>query len=648
MAGLSRLRRAIDALFADQSGELAAGLSGCDAHEPASRSRLRLATVLRSLGTLSVGIPACLAIILLQPTASTDQQLSDWMLRDKALSANADFLLVEISAEDLRTYGRPLLARENLALLLESMADDGPERVLLDLHLASRVDPAADDALAAALARYPRNRLGLVSGTFPQDNPDLKFARFGRVFDVRLIPDDNGWHSRLGQAGERGANAARWMADGTISAQPAPIDLRIDERGYQRVDAGAVLTGEVHAAGRRVIVAAGPEVAPTRAYLPGAPAASRAMVIAAAAQSVGQGYDQRLAIGERANLALQLLAMLFGFGCAALASSGRRLLLLTFGALVLLSFAHSSVAATFGTPVSPLLASVCFFLMLGIALVRRFRFVGLLGNFLRGDLSPEEAWGWRSASGSSLATVMFAADGSIKRCNAAADEIVSSFGDRLGTECQPRLGLRVSEITLSNSEGENFWFVVDWPLGKLPIAVLRDVTESKTRERVLLDQLFEDPLTRCLNRRGLDHQLNLLRRHHRPFALMFMDLNGFKGVNDKYGHEGGDDLLQQVAEVLREHVREEDFVVRLGGDEFAVLMPGTWTRVDLEGEADRLTDSFSRPFRLEATAGEILVSAAVGFAVTDAPGEEATAVMRRADLMMYDRKAAMKRDTQVA
>src|SRR4051794_15063007 len=111
-------------------------------------------------------------------------------------------------------------------------------------------------------------------------------------------------------------------------------------------------------------------------------------------------------------------------------------------------------------------------------------------------------------------------------------------------------------------------------------AVLHAVRVRLVRERdAMRRSALRDPLTGACNRRGLDERLGYeIARHgreRRRFAVVAIDLDGFKGVNDRFGHHAGDDVLRDVAEALAGAVREQDTVARLGGDEFCVLAPAT-------------------------------------------------------------------------
>ena len=146
---------------------------------------------------------------------------------------------------------------------------------------------------------------------------------------------------------------------------------------------------------------------------------------------------------------------------------------------------------------------------------------------------------------------------------------------------------------------------------------LRDISERKALEQRLWEQAFRDPLTRLANRNlfrdRVEHALGLARRERRRVAVMFLDLDDFKNVNDTLGHDAGDRLLQAVADRLVRAMRTTDTVARLAGDEFAVLLEGVETVDDLERPAAELVEALGTPFVLGDS--EMRVSASVGVAL---------------------------------
>lgn len=183
--------------------------------------------------------------------------------------------------------------------------------------------------------------------------------------------------------------------------------------------------------------------------------------------------------------------------------------------------------------------------------------------------------------------------------------------------------------------------------------VARSITQIRRKRytdrlRASLTQSVEmavtDALTGLNNRRYLDtHLATLVERSHRrdrPLSVLITDIDHFKAINDRHGHEGGDDVLREFARRLRGAVRGADFACRYGGEEFVVVMPDTTLAVAAQ-IAERLRDAIAAcPFALSATGAQAAVTTSVGVATLEAAGEDASSLLRRADQALYQAKHA--------
>jgi diguanylate cyclase (GGDEF)-like protein/PAS domain S-box-containing protein len=171
----------------------------------------------------------------------------------------------------------------------------------------------------------------------------------------------------------------------------------------------------------------------------------------------------------------------------------------------------------------------------------------------------------------------------------------------------------------------------------------RDISERKALEEKLRQLAFHDPLTllanRTLFRDRVQHALTLTQRGSHQAAVMFLDLDNFKNINDSLGHDVGDRLLQAVAQRLVRSTRTSDSVARLGGDEFAILLEGIATVAEVENLATSLIEQLSAPFAISTT--EVRVSASIGVAFSSLD-VGADALLSKADIAMYHAKAAGK------
>jgi diguanylate cyclase (GGDEF)-like protein/PAS domain S-box-containing protein len=186
-------------------------------------------------------------------------------------------------------------------------------------------------------------------------------------------------------------------------------------------------------------------------------------------------------------------------------------------------------------------------------------------------------------------------------------------------------------------------FNVGW-LGpqRLVIGSVRDVSERKAETEALQYQALHDPLTglpnRTFLRERLEETIRAGEREMKPCAILLMDLDGFKSVNDSLGHEAGDRLLHQVSQRMRSVLRKADTIARYGGDEFAIV---PWGATDVPRAvliAEKVLQAVDKPFTIDDQ--PITVNMSIGIAVFPQHADDAEALMRRADVAMYTAKRA--------
>jgi diguanylate cyclase (GGDEF)-like protein len=134
----------------------------------------------------------------------------------------------------------------------------------------------------------------------------------------------------------------------------------------------------------------------------------------------------------------------------------------------------------------------------------------------------------------------------------------------------------------------------------------------------------------------LNQALNLARRDRKPLAVLFLDLDGFKNVNDTLGHAAGDLLLQEFGKRLKACLRESDTVARLGGDEFVILLPVLRAAADVEVVARKVLSAASQSFA--AFGQDLHVTVSVGVSTYPKDGEDEESLMKNADTAMYQAK----------
>ena len=173
-------------------------------------------------------------------------------------------------------------------------------------------------------------------------------------------------------------------------------------------------------------------------------------------------------------------------------------------------------------------------------------------------------------------------------------------------------------------------------------AVLRDVTHSVEAKERLLQLASHDFLTDLPNRLLFDDRLSTAiyraERNHQKLALLFIDMDNFKSVNDRLGHAAGDVFLKTIGERLRACIRESDTVARIGGDEFAVILENLDKRQDEKKTELNLRDSVEVTFNLEGE--EVIPSVSVGVALYPDDADNADQLLKEADRAMFADKAS--------
>jgi diguanylate cyclase (GGDEF)-like protein/PAS domain S-box-containing protein len=191
--------------------------------------------------------------------------------------------------------------------------------------------------------------------------------------------------------------------------------------------------------------------------------------------------------------------------------------------------------------------------------------------------------------------------------------------------------------TESESGDEAGWMrIVGEPVGDDFSVTLIDITQRKRHEDKMLADALNDPLTGVLNRRGFEQRAKVCVRQNDRGAVLYLDLNEFKSINDRFGHQAGDALLKAFGHRLGFCLRPEDVLGRLGGDEFAIVLPGVSIE-DAKHVAGRLVATASEAYIIQGQ--EIRCTASVGIALMPRHGEELWQLISAADQAMYNAKS---------
>ncbi|HVY07024.1 MAG TPA: EAL domain-containing protein [Burkholderiales bacterium] len=236
-----------------------------------------------------------------------------------------------------------------------------------------------------------------------------------------------------------------------------------------------------------------------------------------------------------------------------------------------------------------------------------------------------------------------------------ADKLYADIRDRevLLSRVQRDATVRDFEIQLRDATGKTFWALVSAHIVSFGgeaciLAGLNDITERKHMQDHINHLAYYDELTALPNRamfgERLDHALERSKRNGRQLAVLFMDLDRFKVINDTLGHESGDKVLRQLAGRFNGELRKSDTVARLGGDEFVVLIEDLPEKGYVDIVAEKLLGAAARPF--DVNGQQFHLSGSIGVSIYPNDGEDAPALLRNADVAMYAAKRHGKNNFQ--
>ncbi len=221
-------------------------------------------------------------------------------------------------------------------------------------------------------------------------------------------------------------------------------------------------------------------------------------------------------------------------------------------------------------------------------------------------------------------------------------DLLSVLGDSLT--------LNSVELELRKKDGQAIWGLINVTMaGERIHTTVVDISDRKRAEEQIEFHAYHDVLTHLPNRKlfadRLTQSISRARRAGKPLAVMFVDLDHFKSINDTLGHEAGDELLLEMAIRLRANVRDDDTVARLGGDEFTIILAELRQPEDAVNVAEKIIKAVEQPLTIAGTSIE--VSASIGISLFPDDGSDAESLLRNADSAMYRAKEAGRNTYQL-
>ncbi|MDH3339338.1 MAG: diguanylate cyclase [Gammaproteobacteria bacterium] len=216
------------------------------------------------------------------------------------------------------------------------------------------------------------------------------------------------------------------------------------------------------------------------------------------------------------------------------------------------------------------------------------------------------------------------------------ERLITHFGNEAG-----EISTLSFETPSEQGDDESWLRIVCEPVGDDFSVTLVDITQRKRNEDKMLADALRDPLTNVLNRRGFEKEGAACVRANETGAVLYLDLNHFKTINDRFGHHAGDALLKAFGHRLEFCLRPEDILGRLGGDEFAIVLPDV-SVTDAKHVAERVVKTASEAYIIQGQ--EIQCTASVGIALMPKHGEELWHLVSIADQAMYNAKSLSQND----
>ena len=590
-----------------------------------------------------------------------EHDLQDARARLVTRPATGDVVVVGIDADSLAWLDSWPWPRRYHATVVERLSAAGAAAVALDIDFSSSSLAEEDARLAAALAavgprrialpvfrQFGRRRDGTVEAIDTRPLPRLR--SHATLVHADFRPDRDGLIRRVAAAHRRHAAEvpalAVWLARARQVPEQIVIDFSIDPRSIPVLSFADVLEGTFDpgvVAGRQVIVGAIANELGDVASVPRYRLLPGPVIHAMVFETLWQDRALREVGGLPVAIVTVALTLSFGMIASRLKLAWAALAFVGCAATMVIGAALLQWLAAVSLQTSgPLTGLVVAFGGALVYLARRKDSLlrGVVSNSFDAIITfnqERKVTSFNAAAERLFACPAWESEGlPLTRFlpgESGADGLAQVSGSHGPYELLGRAADRLFpvEVACSTMRIEAEW---------VGIAAVRDITERKAQEAKLVHQAMHDSLTGLANRTLLQDRaargVAAARRSGRALALLLLDLDRFKEVNDTLGHQVGDELLQEIGPRLQAHLRDADSLARLGGDEFAILAPEIGDVRAACALAERIVDTLAQPFLMSGLKVEIGVS--IGIAMFPEHGSDASELLQRADVAMYAAK----------
>jgi diguanylate cyclase (GGDEF)-like protein/PAS domain S-box-containing protein len=618
-----------------------------------------------------VGAIACVVAIAIWSSGALDtldRAYLDLQTRLLQRELSSEIVIVEIDAHTLKQLGQWPFPRSYHAEVLRKLERAGARTIFLDIDFSARSQPGQDAALAQAIRALPRDtQLILPAFWQPTSNdatslllsePLPEFRSHAQLGLVNLVPGSDGLVREVGSFGELPADAMPvWrvlMSSVGTDSDPLQVDYRIAPASFSRVSYVDVLKDRFNVSVRDKIVFVGATAlelgdmvaVPVHRALPGV------IVQALAFESA------RAAALAHASTPATLSALVAWAALCALLLGHRRWRrspLITLGlvaaALALVFVGYSSMNVVI--PVSPFIIATVLVLtgsLLASLSVESWRSWWAVRRTREQDALLRQVVDHSSDAIITLDDRLFVRTVNRKACEILGKAESLLIGQAIAHCAPPLLAALHSVRTRAATE---VWLQqpgtagiaveisaaqLTWEQQQITTLTLRDVTVQRVREAELRHLALHDALTGLPNRVAIGKRLEEAleqRRGDEIVALMMLDLDGFKEVNDTLGHSTGDELMRELGSRLAHLATNDRHIARLGGDEFAVLW-GVKSADQIGELAQQLLMMIEEPIVIKGI--PVSLGTSIGIAMCPDHAEDAESLLKRADIALYAAK----------